>query len=73
MTLEELEFIEQAAQRGEASPATVLQLTAYLRNVLQMKTNAESLLDAYCRKENIIATSDHRRRDQATPVRRQCR
>jgi len=44
MTIQELEQIEDRARRGwPIAPETILNLTAYLRDVLQTKANAEAL------------------------------
>ena len=43
MTIKELEQIEDCAQRGlPIDPELILSLTAYLRDVLQAKANAEA-------------------------------
>jgi hypothetical protein len=44
VTIKELEEIEDRARRGlPIDPELVLTLTAYLRNVLQQKINAEAV------------------------------
>ena len=44
MTIQELEQIEDRARRGwPIAPETILNLTAYLRDVLQAKANAEAV------------------------------
>ena len=44
MTIQELEQIEDRARRGlHIAPEDILILTAYLRDVLQAKANAEAL------------------------------
>ncbi|HEV2826402.1 MAG TPA: hypothetical protein VGW76_02280 [Pyrinomonadaceae bacterium] len=44
MTIKELEQIEDRARRGlPIAPEDILNLTAYLRDVLQTKANAEAL------------------------------
>jgi len=44
MTIQELEQIEDRARRGlPIDPDSILMLTAYLRDVLQAKANAEAV------------------------------
>jgi len=44
MTIEELEQIEDRARRAvPTDPEIILRLTAYLRDVLQQKANAEAV------------------------------
>lgn len=46
LTLAELEAFERNAHRGNpTAPNVVLQLAAYLRNVLQEKENAQAVLE----------------------------
>ena len=51
MTIQELEQVEDRAQRGlPIAPEHVLTLTAYLRNVLQAKANAEAVASEAVRR-----------------------
>ena len=51
MTLQELEQIEQRAQRRlPIAPEHILTLTAYLRDVLQAKANAEAVASEAVRR-----------------------
>jgi hypothetical protein len=51
MTIQELEQIEDRARRGlPIDPEIILTLTAYLRDVLQAKINAEAVASEVLRK-----------------------
>ena len=54
MTIKELEQIEECARRGlPIESEVILLLTAYLRNVLQEKANAEAVASAALKKAGI--------------------
>jgi hypothetical protein len=54
MTNQELEQIEDRARRGlPIDPEVILILTAYLRNVLQAKINAEAIASEALRKAGL--------------------
>jgi len=54
MTIKELEQIEDRARRGlPIDSETILTLTAYLRNVLQEKANAEAVAYEALKKAGI--------------------
>ena len=54
MTNQELEQIEDRARRGlPIDPEVILILTAYLRNVLQAKINAEAVASEALRKAGL--------------------
>ncbi len=54
MTIPELEQIEDRARRGlPIDPALILTLTAYLRNVLQAKLNAEAVASVALKKAHL--------------------
>ena len=54
MTIQELEQIEDRARRGlPIDPDSVLKLTAYLRDVLQQKLNAEAVAHEAKKKAGI--------------------
>jgi hypothetical protein len=54
MTLQELEQIEDRARRGlPIAPEHILILTAYLRDVLQAKANAEAVASHALQKAGI--------------------
>ena len=54
MTIKELEQIEDRARRGQPiDPRVVLTLTAYLREVLQAKVNAEAVAYEALKKAGI--------------------
>ena len=56
MTTQELEQIEHRAQRGlPIDPEHVLTLTAYLRDVLQAKANAEAVASEAVRRAGLKA------------------
>jgi hypothetical protein len=56
MTIKELEQIEDRARRGlPIDSEVILTLTAYLRNVLQEKVNAEAVAYAALKKAGIKA------------------
>jgi hypothetical protein len=51
MTIQELEQVEDRARRGlPIDPEVILTLTAYLRDVLQAKINAEAVASEAFRK-----------------------
>jgi hypothetical protein len=51
MTIQEIEQIEDCARRGlPVDPEAILTLTAYLRDVLQAKINAEAVASEALRK-----------------------
>jgi hypothetical protein len=51
MTIQELEQIEERARRGlPVDPELILTLTAYLRDVLQAKINAEAVASEVLKK-----------------------
>lgn len=72
MTIQELEQIEDRAHRGlPIDPDLILSLTAYLREVLQAKINAEAVAFEALRKAGLSSryyTADMRV-DQRTPAR----
>jgi hypothetical protein len=54
LTIEELERIEDRARRGlPIDPELILTLTAYLRDVLQAKLNAEALASEALKKAGL--------------------
>ncbi|MFN2513839.1 MAG: hypothetical protein ABR568_20785 [Pyrinomonadaceae bacterium] len=54
MTIKELEQIEDRARRGlPIDPELILTLTAYLRNVLQEKINAEAIASEALKKAGL--------------------
>ncbi|HZE63501.1 MAG TPA: hypothetical protein VE056_06450 [Pyrinomonadaceae bacterium] len=54
MTNQELEQIEDRARRGlPIDPEVILILTAYLRNILQAKINAEAIASEALRKAGL--------------------
>jgi hypothetical protein len=54
MTIQELEQIEDRARRGlPVDPDVILSLTAYLRDVLQAKINAEAVAFEALRKSRL--------------------
>jgi hypothetical protein len=54
MTIQELEQIEDRARRGmPTDPETILLLTAYLRNILQAKINAEAVASEALKKAGL--------------------
>ncbi len=54
MTIKELEQIEDRARRGlPIDPKLILTLTAYLRNVLQEKINAEAVASEALKKAGL--------------------
>jgi len=54
MTIQELEQIEDRARRGlPVDPEVILTLTAYLRDVLQAKINAEAVASEVLRKAGL--------------------
>ncbi len=54
MTISELEQIEDRARRGlPIDPAIILTVTAYLRDVLQAKANAEAIAFEALRKAGL--------------------
>lgn len=56
MTLQQLEQIEDRARRGlPVTPEQILILTAYLRDVLQAKANAEAVASAALKKIGLVS------------------
>jgi hypothetical protein len=54
MTIQELEQIEDRARRGlPLAPENILILTAYLRDVLQAKANAEAVASEALRQAGL--------------------
>lgn len=54
MTIQELEQIEDRARRGLAiDPAIILTVTAYLRDMLQAKANAEAIASEALKKAGL--------------------
>jgi hypothetical protein len=54
MTIQELEQIEDRARRGlPIAPDNILNLTAYLRDVLQAKANAEAVASEALRQAGL--------------------
>jgi hypothetical protein len=54
MTIQELEQIEDRARHGSPiEPEVILTLTAYLRDVLQAKLNAEAVASEALRKAGL--------------------
>lgn len=56
MTIQEIEQIEDRARRGlPIDPQLILMLTAYLRDVLQEKFNAEAVASEALRRAGLIS------------------
>ncbi len=54
MTIQEIEHIEDCARRGVCiDPEIILRVTAYLRDVLQEKANAEAVASAVLKKAGL--------------------
>ncbi len=54
LTMQELEHIEDCARRGfSINPEVMLRVTAYLRDVLQEKANAEAITSEVLSKAGI--------------------
>ncbi len=68
MTIQELEQIEDRSRRGlPVDPEVILTLTAYLRDVLQAKINAEAVASEVLRKAGLrtrLSSSADRRKIQ---------
>jgi hypothetical protein len=56
MTIQQLEQIEDRARRGlPVAPEQILILTAYLRDVLQAKANAEAVASTALKKIGLVS------------------